>query len=65
VELQDGQLHIRHSALCAGDGHSGCGFYGGFLEGLLVPALARRSLSVFPVCCRSFGADECVLAVSD
>lgn len=65
VELQDGQLHIRHSALCGGDGHSGCGFYGGFLEGLLVPALARRSLSVFPVCCRSFGADECVLAVSD
>ena len=65
VELQDGQLHIRHSALCGGGGHSGCGFYGGFLEGLLVPALARRSLSVFPVCCRSFGADECVLAVSD
>ena len=65
AELQDGQLHIRHSALCAEDGHSGCGFYGGFLEGLLVPALARRSLSVFPVCCRSFGADECVLAVSD
>ena len=65
VELQDGRLHIRHSALCAGDGHSGCGFYGGFLEGLLGPALARRSLSVFPVCCRSFGAGECVLAVSD
>lgn len=65
VELQDGQLHIRHSALCAEDGHSGCGFYGGFLEGLLGPALARRNLSVFPVCCRSFGADECVLAVSD
>ncbi|HKR77418.1 MAG TPA: hypothetical protein VJR95_12205 [Rhodanobacter sp.] len=65
VELQDGRLHIRHSALCSGDGHSGCGFYGGFLEGLLGPALARRSLAVFPVCCRSFGADECVLAVSD
>ena len=65
VELQGGQLHIRHSPLCTGDGHSGCGFYGGFLEGLLGPALARRSLSVFPVCCRSFGAGECVLAVSD
>jgi len=63
VELQDGRLHIRHSALCAGDGRSGCGFYGGFLEGLLGPALARRSLSVFPVCCRSFGADECVLGM--
>ena len=65
VELQDGQLHIRHSALCAGDGHSGCSFYGGFLEGLLGPALARHNLSIFPVCCRSYGASECVLAVSD
>jgi len=63
VDLQDGQLHIRHSPLCADEGHSGCSFYGGFLEGLLGPAIAPQGLSIFPVCCRSFGADDCVLAV--
>lgn len=65
VDLQDGQLHIRHSPLCAEEGRSGCSFYGGFLEGLLVPAIAPQGLSIFPVCCRSFGADDCVLAISE
>lgn len=65
VELRGEQLHIRASALCAEHGHSGCGFYHGLLEGLLGPAVARHSLSVFPVCCRSFGAEACVLAVSE
>lgn len=64
IGLQGGQLHIRHSPLCV-DGHSGCGFYVGFLEGLLGPAIAPHGLSIFPVCCRSFGADDCVLAVSE
>lgn len=63
ADLQDGQLHIRHSPLCADEGHSGCSFYGGFLEGLLGPAIAPQGLSIFPVCCRSFGAEDCVLAV--
>lgn len=65
VELQGEQLHIRHSALCAAGGPSGCGFYAGLLEGLLSPVLAARTLSVFPVCCCSFGAEDCVLALSE
>jgi hypothetical protein len=65
VELKGDQLHIRHSPLCAHEGHSGCGFFSGYLEGLLGPAVAPGSLAVFGLCCRSCGADECVLAVSD
>ena len=65
IDLQGGQLHIRHSPLCAEDGRSGCSFFSGFLEGLLGPAIAPGGLSIFPVCCSSCGADECVLAVSE
>lgn len=65
ADLQAGQLHIRHSPLCKDEGQSGCSFYSGFIEGLLGPAVAPRGLSVFPVCCRSFGAEDCVLAVSE
>ncbi|MBD8897979.1 hypothetical protein [Rhodanobacter sp. DHG33] len=65
VDLQVDQLHIRQSPLCQDEGHSGCSFYSGFIEGLLSPAIAPRGLSIFPVCCRSFGADHCVLAVSE
>ncbi len=64
VDQQGTQLHIHDSPLCT-DGHSGCSFFGGFLEGLLGPAIAPGSMSIFPVCCRSYGADECVLAISD
>jgi hypothetical protein len=64
VDQQDTQLHIHDSPLCS-DGHSGCSFFGGFLEGLLGPAIAPGSMSIFPVCCRSYGADACVLAISD
>jgi hypothetical protein len=65
VDQQGGQLHILDSGLCSNDGHSGCSFFSGFLEGLLGPVIAPGSLSIFPVCCRSYGADECVLAISD
>jgi len=65
VDQQGGQLHIHDSPLCTEDGRSGCGFFSGFLEGLLGPAIAPGGLSIFPVCCRSYGADECVLAISD
>ena len=65
VDQQGAQLHILHSPLCTADGHSGCSFFSGFLEGLLAPVIAPGSLSIFPVCCRSYGADECVLAISD
>jgi hypothetical protein len=64
VDQQGGQLHIHDSPLCT-SGHSGCSFFGGFLEGLLGPAIAPGSMSIFPVCCRSYGADACVLAISD
>jgi hypothetical protein len=65
VDQQGMQLHIHDSPLCAEKGQSGCGFFSGFLEGLLGPAIAPGGLSIFPVCCRSYGADDCVLAISD
>jgi len=65
VDQQGMQLHIHDSPLCAEEGQSGCGFFSGFLEGLLGPAIAPSGLSIFPVCCRSYGADECVLAISE
>jgi hypothetical protein len=65
VDRQGTQVRILDSPLCTGDGHSGCSFFSGFLEGLLGPAVASGTLSIFPVCCRSYGAGECVLAISD
>lgn len=59
------QLHIHHSPLCSEDGHSGCAFFNGYLQGLLGPATGSDSLSIFAVCCRSYGADACVLAISE
>lgn len=64
VDQQGTQLHIHDSPLC-NSSHSGCSFFGGFLEGLLGPAIAPGNMSIFSVCCRSYGADECVLAISD
>lgn len=65
VEYTGNQLHIRNSPLCMPEGQSGCKFLSGYLEGLLGPVIASQSLSIFEVCCRSCGADECVLAVMD
>jgi hypothetical protein len=65
VEHEGEQLHIRNSPLCIEGGQSSCKFFSGYLEGLLGPAVGSDSLSVFAVCCRSCGADECVLAISD
>ncbi|MEO7066466.1 MAG: hypothetical protein ABI114_06130 [Rhodanobacter sp.] len=65
VDQQDAQLHLLNSPLCATDGHSGCSFFRGFLEGLLGPATAPHTLSIFPVCCRSYGANECVFEISE
>lgn len=64
IERDGDQLHILDSPLC-NDEHSGCAFFNGFLEGVLGPALRSTALSIFPVCCRSYGADACVLALSD
>jgi len=65
VEQDGDQLHLRDSPLCTAEGHSGCTFFSGFLEGLLTPVLGARELSIFAVCCRSYGAHDCVLALSD
>ncbi len=65
VEQEGSQLHIHHSPLCAEASHSGCTFFSGFLEGVLGPALSSNEVTVFPVCCCSYGADDCVLALSD
>jgi hypothetical protein len=65
VDRQGEQLHIRDSPICAENGRSGCVFFSGFLEGVLAPATCSNSVSIFSVCCRSFGAGECILAVSD
>jgi hypothetical protein len=65
VEHKGEQLHIRNSPLCIEGGQSSCKFFGGYLEGLLGPAIGSDSLSVFAVCCRSCGANECVLAISE
>jgi hypothetical protein len=65
VEQKGEQLHIRNSPLCIEGGQSSCKFFSGYLEGLLGPAVGSGNLSVFAVCCRSCGANECVLAISD
>ena len=65
VEHKGEQLHIRNSPLCIEGGQSSCKFFGGYMEGLLGPAIGSDSLSVFAVCCRSCGANECVLAISE
>ncbi|RDS82019.1 hypothetical protein [Dyella psychrodurans] len=65
VEYRGGQLHIRDSQLCAEGGHSGCRFFDGYLEGLIGRITSSRNLSIFAVCCRSYGADACVLAISN
>lgn len=65
LEHHGDQLHIRHSPLCVEDGRSGCVFFSGYLEGLLTRATASSALSIFSVCCRSWGADACVLAMSE
>lgn len=58
------QLHILDSPLCHENGPSGCVFFNGFLQGLLGPVLDSQPLTIFSVCCRSYGADACVLALS-
>lgn len=65
VDAQGSQLHIRHSPLCAEAGRSGCAFFTGLLQGALGPHVAAPEVSVFNVCCRAWGADACVLAISD
>lgn len=64
VRQHGDQVHIAQSPLCPDEGHSGCQFFNGYLAGLLTPALTAGTVSVFTLCCRSCGADECVLAIT-
>ncbi|GLQ90014.1 hypothetical protein [Dyella flagellata] len=65
VDYSGGQLHIRNSPLCTEEGRSSCQFFCGYLEGLIGPVVASLGLSIFPVCCCSCGANECVLTLMD
>jgi hypothetical protein len=65
TDQQGAQPHIQHGPLCTAAGHSGCSFFRSFLGGLLAPVIALGSLSIFQVCCRSYGADEGVRALSE
>lgn len=65
VEVQGSQLHLRQSPLCGEAGRSGCAFFTGLVQAVLEPVVASHEVSIFNVCCRAWGADECVLAVSD
>ena len=65
IEHHGNQLHIRQSPICTEGGRSRCMFFTGYLEGLLGPVVPSVSLSVLSICCRSYGADECVLALLD
>jgi hypothetical protein len=64
VERHAEQLHIRHSPICRENGASGCAFFIGFLEALLAPAVRGETVSIFSLGCRSFGAGECIVAIS-
>lgn len=63
VEYKANQLHIHDSPLCVEGGHCGCTFYIGYLEGVLGAAAPSDPPPVIAMCCRSCGADECVLAI--
>jgi hypothetical protein len=65
VEQRGEQLHILDSPMCIEGGNSSCQFFNGYLEGVLRPAMPSDSVSIFSVCCRSYGAGECVFAISE
>jgi predicted hydrocarbon binding protein len=64
IEHQDRQIHIQNSPLCPPGGHSGCKFYSGYLEGILGPSMAPKTVFVRNVRCRSSGMGDCILEVS-
>lgn len=65
VEQRGEQVHMLHAPLCSEGGTSSCQFFNGYLESLLRRSTSSDSVSIFSVCCRSYGAGECVFALSD
>jgi predicted hydrocarbon binding protein len=64
IEHHGVHVHILNSPLCAPGSHSGCKFYGGYLEGLLGASVAPRKVFVRHLSCRGTGAALCSLEIS-
>lgn len=64
IEQHGVHVHILNSPLCAPGVHSGCKFYGGYLEGLLGASVAPKKVFVRHLSCRSSGAAHCSLEIS-
>ena len=64
IEQHGVHVHILNSPLCAPGAHSGCKFYGGYLEGLLSKSVEPRKVFVRHLSCRGTGAAFCSLEIS-
>jgi hypothetical protein len=64
IEQHGVHVHILNSPLCAPGVHSGCKFYGGYLEGLLGASVAPKKVFVRHLSCRGSGAALCSLEIS-
>jgi hypothetical protein len=64
IEQHGVHVHILNSPLCTPDVHSGCKFYGGYLEGLLGASIAPKKVFVRHLSCRGSGAALCSLEIS-
>ncbi|GLQ47298.1 hypothetical protein GCM10007862_23490 [Dyella lipolytica] len=64
IEQHGVHVHILNSPLCAPGVHSGCKFYGGYLEGLLGASVTPKKVFVRHLSCRSSGAAHCSLEIS-
>jgi hypothetical protein len=64
IEQHGVHVHILNSPLCAPGIHSGCRFYGGYVEGLLSGSVAPKKVFVRHLSCRSTGAAHCSLEIS-
>jgi hypothetical protein len=64
VEHRGVHVHILNSPLCAPGVHSGCKFYGGYLEGLLGESVQPKKVFVRHLSCRGSGAALCSLEIS-
>jgi hypothetical protein len=64
IEHHGVHIHILNSPLCTPGTHSGCKFYGGYLEGLLGASVEPRKVFVRHLSCRGAGAALCSLEIS-
>jgi hypothetical protein len=64
IEHRGVHVHILNSPLCTPGVHSGCTFYGGYLEGLLGESVQPKKVFVRHLSCRGNGAALCSLEIS-